>query len=203
MCTSSSRRRSSARCKQAKPPSLRTNVFEKNQTRSSYPDTSPPTQPFFFLRKVQHGDGAPKDDRRCMQHTAVWRVRVCVPSRDRSIARDRAILLRKRCVVSWFFFCRLIATFPSVRAQKCSFLLSPPPPARGLSRTSSRQERETHPHPTLPPPTLPTTTTRNANSRGIELIASENFTSAPVMEALGSCLTNKYSEVGLCTLESS
>ncbi len=30
--------------------------------------------------------------------------------------------------------------------------------------------------------------------RGIELIASENFTSAPVMEVLGSCLTNKYSE---------
>mmetsp|Transcript_16863 Transcript_16863/g.50535 ORF Transcript_16863/g.50535 Transcript_16863/m.50535 type:complete len:180 (+) Transcript_16863:202-741(+) len=29
---------------------------------------------------------------------------------------------------------------------------------------------------------------------GIELIASENFTSRPVMEALGSCLTNKYSE---------
>ena len=30
--------------------------------------------------------------------------------------------------------------------------------------------------------------------RGIELIASENFASASVMEALGSCLTNKYSE---------
>ena len=30
--------------------------------------------------------------------------------------------------------------------------------------------------------------------RGIELIASENFTSSPVMEALGSCCTNKYSE---------
>ncbi|KAG2488048.1 hypothetical protein HYH03_013353 [Edaphochlamys debaryana] len=30
--------------------------------------------------------------------------------------------------------------------------------------------------------------------KGIELIASENFTSQPVMEALGSCLTNKYSE---------
>ena len=29
---------------------------------------------------------------------------------------------------------------------------------------------------------------------GIELIASENFTSHAVMEALGSCLTNKYSE---------
>ena len=29
---------------------------------------------------------------------------------------------------------------------------------------------------------------------GIELIASENFTSAAVMEVLGSCLTNKYSE---------
>ena len=29
---------------------------------------------------------------------------------------------------------------------------------------------------------------------GIELIASENFTSQPVMEALGSCFTNKYSE---------
>ena len=29
---------------------------------------------------------------------------------------------------------------------------------------------------------------------GLELIASENFTSASVMEALGSCMTNKYSE---------
>jgi glycine/serine hydroxymethyltransferase len=29
---------------------------------------------------------------------------------------------------------------------------------------------------------------------GIELIASENFTSQPVMEVLGSCFTNKYSE---------
>ena len=29
---------------------------------------------------------------------------------------------------------------------------------------------------------------------GIELIASENFASAAVREALGSCLTNKYSE---------
>jgi len=29
---------------------------------------------------------------------------------------------------------------------------------------------------------------------GLELIASENFTSKAVMEALGSCLTNKYSE---------
>lgn len=30
--------------------------------------------------------------------------------------------------------------------------------------------------------------------KGIELIASENFTSLAVMECLGSCLTNKYSE---------
>lgn len=29
---------------------------------------------------------------------------------------------------------------------------------------------------------------------GLELIASENFTSKAVMEALGSCMTNKYSE---------
>jgi glycine hydroxymethyltransferase len=29
---------------------------------------------------------------------------------------------------------------------------------------------------------------------GIELIASENFTSKAVLQALGSCLTNKYSE---------
>jgi glycine hydroxymethyltransferase len=29
---------------------------------------------------------------------------------------------------------------------------------------------------------------------GIELIASENFTSKAVMECLGSCFTNKYSE---------
>ena len=28
----------------------------------------------------------------------------------------------------------------------------------------------------------------------LELIASENFTSRAVMEAMGSCLTNKYSE---------
>lgn len=34
----------------------------------------------------------------------------------------------------------------------------------------------------------------NRQYRGIELIASENFCSAAVMEALGSCMTNKYSE---------
>lgn len=34
----------------------------------------------------------------------------------------------------------------------------------------------------------------NIRRTGIELIASENFTSAPVMEALGSAFTNKYSE---------
>ncbi|CAF4035242.1 unnamed protein product, partial [Adineta steineri] len=30
--------------------------------------------------------------------------------------------------------------------------------------------------------------------RGLEMIASENFTSRGVLETLGSCLTNKYSE---------
>jgi glycine hydroxymethyltransferase len=30
--------------------------------------------------------------------------------------------------------------------------------------------------------------------RGLELIASENFTSSAVMSCLGSCMTNKYSE---------
>merc|ERR1719178_438225 len=35
---------------------------------------------------------------------------------------------------------------------------------------------------------------RHRQVNGIELIASENFTSGAVMEALGSCLTNKYSE---------
>lgn len=30
--------------------------------------------------------------------------------------------------------------------------------------------------------------------RSLELIASENFTSTAVMQALGSCMTNKYSE---------
>ena len=34
----------------------------------------------------------------------------------------------------------------------------------------------------------------NRQNRGIELIASENFVSRPVMQALGSCMTNKYSE---------
>jgi glycine/serine hydroxymethyltransferase len=36
--------------------------------------------------------------------------------------------------------------------------------------------------------------THDGRRKGIELIASENFTSAAVMEALGSPLTNKYSE---------
>lgn len=30
--------------------------------------------------------------------------------------------------------------------------------------------------------------------RGLEMIASENFTSLAVIQCLGSCLTNKYSE---------
>jgi glycine hydroxymethyltransferase len=30
---------------------------------------------------------------------------------------------------------------------------------------------------------------------GLEMIASENFTTRSVLETLGSCLTNKYSEV--------
>lgn len=35
---------------------------------------------------------------------------------------------------------------------------------------------------------------RSRQRNGVELIASENFVSKAVMEALGSCLTNKYSE---------
>merc|ERR1719159_2391055 len=35
---------------------------------------------------------------------------------------------------------------------------------------------------------------KNRQMRCIELIASENFTSKAVLECLGSCLTNKYSE---------
>ena len=34
----------------------------------------------------------------------------------------------------------------------------------------------------------------NRQKNGIELIASENFTSLAVMQAQGSCLTNKYAE---------
>ena len=34
----------------------------------------------------------------------------------------------------------------------------------------------------------------NRQTNGIELIASENFTSKQVMEAMGTCLTNKYAE---------
>ena len=33
---------------------------------------------------------------------------------------------------------------------------------------------------------------RQRQLRGIELIASENYVSDQVMEAMGSCLTNKY-----------
>jgi glycine hydroxymethyltransferase len=35
---------------------------------------------------------------------------------------------------------------------------------------------------------------KNRQRLGLELIASENFTSRAVMEVNGSCLTNKYSE---------
>ena len=35
---------------------------------------------------------------------------------------------------------------------------------------------------------------KERQSSGLELIASENFTSRAVMEVLGSCLSNKYSE---------
>lgn len=35
---------------------------------------------------------------------------------------------------------------------------------------------------------------KNRQFRSLELIASENFTSRAVMETVGSCLTNKYSE---------
>lgn len=34
----------------------------------------------------------------------------------------------------------------------------------------------------------------NRQKNGIELIASENFVSPQVLEAMGSCLTNKYAE---------
>ena len=35
---------------------------------------------------------------------------------------------------------------------------------------------------------------KNRQWKGLELIASENFTSRAVMDCLGSCLTNKYAE---------
>ena len=35
---------------------------------------------------------------------------------------------------------------------------------------------------------------KNRQVRGLELIASENFTSKAVLEAMGSCMHNKYSE---------
>lgn len=35
---------------------------------------------------------------------------------------------------------------------------------------------------------------KSRQKRGLELIASENFTSKAVSDALGSCLANKYSE---------
>lgn len=35
---------------------------------------------------------------------------------------------------------------------------------------------------------------KQRQKHGIELIASENFASRAVLEAMGSCLTNKYSE---------
>jgi len=45
-------------------------------------------------------------------------------------------------------------------------------------------------------PIIPSLITEELNRqrRGLELIASENFTSKQVLEAMGSCLTNKYAE---------
>jgi glycine/serine hydroxymethyltransferase len=40
----------------------------------------------------------------------------------------------------------------------------------------------------------PTRPPSDLQVHGLELIASENFTSRAVMQALGSCMTNKYSE---------
>lgn len=41
---------------------------------------------------------------------------------------------------------------------------------------------------------------RQRQMKGIELIASENFVSDQVMEAMGSVLTNKYAEVILVSV---
>ena len=35
---------------------------------------------------------------------------------------------------------------------------------------------------------------KDRQKKGLEMIASENFTSLAVMECMGSCLANKYSE---------
>ena len=35
---------------------------------------------------------------------------------------------------------------------------------------------------------------KDRQRKGLEMIASENFTTAAVMDCLGSCLHNKYSE---------
>lgn len=35
---------------------------------------------------------------------------------------------------------------------------------------------------------------KDRQNRGLEMIASENFTSLSVLQCLGSCLHNKYSE---------
>ena len=41
---------------------------------------------------------------------------------------------------------------------------------------------------------------RQRQLKGMELIASENFVSDQVLEAMGSCLTNKYAEAILVTV---
>ena len=46
----------------------------------------------------------------------------------------------------------------------------------------------------IPKSPRPSATRSNANSRGLELIASENFVSPAMLEAAGIVLTNKYAE---------
>jgi len=87
----------------------------------------------------------------------------------------------RSCCPPPFFFSAAVAAAVCVsgrdpRAERR--LCTPPPP---LSAVQSL----TH----LPHNKITDSRTRR---RGVELIASENFTSLPVMEALGSCFTNKY-----------
>jgi hypothetical protein len=97
----------------------------------------------------------------------------------------------------------LSVSIPPPRSQSFRF----PPPLRTLPRSPRHKKTsnladglmiEIVSHPIFPLPQMHDIimSERTRQRTGLELIASENFTSRAVMEVNGSCLTNKYSEVG-------
>ncbi|KAG5244211.1 glycine hydroxymethyltransferase family protein [Salix suchowensis] len=92
----------------------------------------------------------------------------------------------KRSVIIWFPY--------QVKLKPCrasslegSLVTGRPPSSVFLTQAASKIEADLEEHEII-------NKEKNRQFKSLELIASENFTSRAVMEAVGSCLTNKYPE---------